>query len=417
MRWIVCFTLLSFVSLSFAQRKSFELERANWLFEDSTNMYHLSADAFFYAQSNAISNEMYNKIAYGNGPITARNKESVYNKLGDLNFFGMEYQSQMNFSYQIKPNDLALRIFISDREFIHGNFTQDLFSLVADGNRKFAGQTANAGPSEMQWLSYQSIGAGIEKMFKDQSLIIGINASVITGSRYQNTTMQKADVYTDPDGKHIDLDVDYEMMRTQTVDRRFLGFNGTGFAFQAYLTKRFDENHQLHFGLYDMGVIAWSNTSVYDTLGSYRFQGASLDNMFSGGEVGESDYSGDNVNEVLDIEPTTETRLRTLPIRLFVSYEQQFSQHFHLMTSLNYFGGIKNFPRLEIYPEWVFNDKIAVSLPVGVGGFSNLDVGMGVDWSFYKDWNIRANMFYLEALLLPHYTNSQGVSVGFNHSF
>jgi hypothetical protein len=90
--------------------------------------------------------------------------------------------------------------------------------------------------------------------------------------------VDKARIYTEPNGEYIDAELDYTLRETGSGNVSFGGLGiATGFEMSLPLQKK---KYRLDFLLEDVGVIFWSGLSETKVDSTFRFKGANFESIF-----------------------------------------------------------------------------------------------------------------------------------------
>lgn len=165
---------------------------------------------------------------------------------------------------------------IENRFFTGARFTENALALALFGNKRFAGQTVDLGPSRYENWWYTNLKYRYEAVY--DSLPYKVDIGIVAGHEYSSYDVDKARIYTEPNGEYIDAELDYTLRETGTGNLSFGGLGiATGFEMSLPLQKK---KYRLDFLLEDVGVIFWSGLSETKVDSTFRFKGASFESIF-----------------------------------------------------------------------------------------------------------------------------------------
>ena len=126
-------------------------------------VYKIDADYSF--SSDAITNRLA-KEYFRNGFISNSMKDDVSKNLFSSNKFAGEFNSSITIGQNLDTIFGLLKgssfIRLSNRSFVHSNFSEDLFELYFRGNKNYADKIADLGPFLLKSFTYQQFSYDIE---------------------------------------------------------------------------------------------------------------------------------------------------------------------------------------------------------------------------------------------------------------
>lgn len=215
-------------------------QHSSVFFQDSVQKLSFSADAAIFYGSSVMNNDFMNKFIYG-GEIDRSIKDNAYNNLNkDNNRIGGDVQ--LNFIANIpidslfKKTNLALTVGINYSEHFDAVFTDNLFRLAFDGNKQFAGKDALLSGTNMNYFAYQKIFFGVNAIAQKHGITVteGFNVGIIKVEEHFALTIPTGKLFTEAEGKYIDLEVNYTFNQTDTANNGLSAFNGYGVSTQVY---------------------------------------------------------------------------------------------------------------------------------------------------------------------------------------
>ena len=178
----------------------------------------------------------------------------------------------------------SIRAFVRDRACGDLFFSDDLLKLAWKGNAQFVGQNVNVGLVGINSLYYREYGVG--GSFKipiassdEKKILIGANVKWLQGIAFTEMPKTDAFIYTDPEGKYIDITLDQQMFYSGLIldssgapvqvpkynnQIGKMNVNGKGIGFDASITYQLNENFGVSASLYDAGKINFTK-KVYES--------------------------------------------------------------------------------------------------------------------------------------------------------
>lgn len=206
---------------------------------------------------------------------------------------------------------LMPRISMGHQYLLGIEFARDAYELAFLGNAGFEDRTAHAGPARFVAISYQQLGFGVEDRRTGSYAELG----VVNGHAFSNGRIHKADLYTAPDGRYLELDLDGEYHRSDTGSTRLN--KGTGAAAALHWRHRVKvagTHAMLSLTATDLGFIAWNGNSLSaGKNGTIRYDGLTV-----AGIPGLEDLALDKgrVQDSLGLGYHTGSVLQWLPAKL-----------------------------------------------------------------------------------------------------
>jgi hypothetical protein len=407
--------ILGFVLL----RVEFCLAQMN-LFNDSVNgskPFSLSILGNVTAKSNAFPNHFYTTF-YQGGYLTDETKRKAADKLQELNRFGAD--ADFNLLFRYSPDTLlgktgwSYTMRVAERRHLNLEMTGDFFNMGFFGNAMFENKIAKLAAFQLDFISYQQIGLGLEKKLKlnDNLHQWGVMANFLNGRNAQRAILNQADLFTATDGAFIELDINGSYNRTDSIKNRQLIPNpakGAGFSFDLYYQLITKEKHKLQVSVMDLGYINWKNNAIaynYDTL--FRFEGIQIPNLF---ELNDSLVRLSQDSIVNRAQKSNNKSFKTiLPAWLQLSYSHQLiPQKLALNAIVRYRFNDIYLPFLAVGATYFYNSNTHAIFHVGYGGYGNFNYALMINQRIGKQFTVGFGSNQLEGWLMPQKANGQSV--------
>jgi len=390
-------------------------------YSDKRSTFSINADAF--CNSNSIPVDFVDALYLGQN-ISSGFINNVAGNLNAENRIGAEFNYSIHYSY--KPDSCSryskFEFFFSiqNRTHLDGRFSGDLFNLVFNGNKMFAGQTANFDNFNLNLLQYQQFQIGICSKIKAGGIRYGIGLSVLNGQQYQNILAKKAELYTSPDGEYINFNSDITYKQSNTSNTNLGSSNGAGFGVDAFAEKSFTIREELtekiKFELKDIGMIWWnksSRTAVADSL--YHYDGISVNNILDPKNSAFSKLNSDSIfNKVVQSNPGKIASVLPgiIHFNSVTSYKTwQLSKGIRYMYDANY--------KLNVYltGNYFITKRLMVSLGAAYGGYTVFSVNTGLGADLGSGFIVHLFSNNIEGFIIPQIALGQSVSVSIMKHF
>ena len=182
---------------------------------------------------------------------------------------------------------------------------------------------------------------------------LGGRVKYLSGIGYVETERNQASLFTDPDIFQLTFDTDYAFnsfntvniedvtdfaFNTNLIDNFFS--NNNGFAFDVGLSFAFNDKLSFSASILDLGYINWTEeTSLYESEGSFLFEGINLDAFLLNDSVG-FEIKIDTLEDIFAFRES-ETEARTnIGARFFLAGQYQLNSKLRL-------GGLVHFTEVE----------------------------------------------------------------------
>ncbi|MFN3405493.1 MAG: DUF5723 family protein [Cytophagaceae bacterium] len=382
--------------------------------------------AFDYKTSNDI---------YQTGEINNKDIDKMISRLSKNNLFGVGQDYQvLGVAFQLRTeSDKRFDVSLSlvDKFALSFLYTDNFMKFALKGNKQFAGQTVNLGPTTVN-LSHSReyvVGTAFPILGNEKTLGIraGLRAKYIQGIAALYMPKGNANMHTEKDGRYIDFSYDYDVYTSGLKNFSAFNFNGSGYGFDAGMTFYLGKNLQVVTSLLDVGSIYYNNnTTNYQNQGGSRYEGLVISNLF-----GNTRFESDSAQQVFQPNINQNKSFRMpLGTKLCIEGEiktprigkddREFVSNAIFFT---YIQGFNNMPGATTRPFFsvgynhdfhrVFDGGIMGSIGgfnrYGLGAFLTLKLGKSVKFGLSSD--------NLVAFVMPEYGTGIDVATNFSISF
>ena len=397
---------------------TFNTYSQNSFFNDSlSSKKHFNIELFgnLTAKSNAFPNSFYTDF-YRGGYLTDEVKQNAAKELKNLNRFGADADMGLVFRHSLdtifKQTGWSYTARIAERRHLNLEMTKDFFNVGFFGNAMYENKTAKLANFQLDFISYQQIGLGLEKtlFIKENTHQIGLMGNFLNGRNAQRALVNKANLYTATDGEYLNLEIEGKYNRTDTLKSKQVIPNpskGVGFSVDVYYQLITKENHKLQMTILDFGYLYWKNSAIaynYDTL--FRFDGINIPNLIS---INDSliKLSSDSLLD-LGKRNSNKSFQTVLPAWFMVNYSHNLVPgKFTLNFSGRYRFNDVYLPFIAVGGTYYYNNNTSASISVGYGGYGNFNYGIMLQQRIWKYFTVGIGSNQLEGLIMPKKASGQ----------
>ncbi|HEY8401238.1 MAG TPA: DUF5723 family protein [Cytophagaceae bacterium] len=362
--------------------------------------------------SSSISNFFSKKLLYQGGYISNEDKSNVTDRLKNRNRFGLDLNAGLQGLAKI--NNFYLGGGISYREHLHAGFTQDFFKLVFEGNKQFAGKTAELSPLKINYFDYIKFNVlGFKEI---NNLKIGAGLSYLRGGNYNSLLINRGALFTEQNGSYLDLDLDLRLAFSERESGLIPSSNGHGMAADLYFTYNLNNNY-INVQVNDLGFINWKGLTVVEIDSSYHYSGKAIDDILTLDESVFTDLSADSLSEEFRVKKQTKGLTYFIPGNVHINYVATISEKLKIVAGANYYLSAAHIPKIYIKSVHNLSESFIVIPCIAYGGYGKADFELGAAKSFKNKLVVSANAFYLEYLAIPKKSSGHGVNFAITKLF
>lgn len=333
----------------------------------------LSLYANYDVHSTSIQNEINSKFFLG-GTISDDDKINIMDKQKAFNRIGRELKSEVIFS-NLSSTFFNLKSYswmyaMSYQSIFSGNYSQDLLMLALNGNATTLGDTMNFGNTNMQQMTYQSFGVGIQ----DKKTRSYLSLHVVN---LQSHFVGKLDgvFFTSADTSSIYLKTDGKLARTYRANLS----NGLGLKLDLVLNINVplfvNRNACFQLKISDFGFVKMSPLVQFKVDTTLNYDGFELNDLF---RLQQLSIDQPTWMDTLNVKQDTLSQWAMLPVML------QFSKILVTDPLAKYqtFFGVRAYPSLSYFPklfagiDYKMNSYLFSGLQFSYGGFGGFRAGL-----------------------------------------
>lgn len=378
--------------------------------------------------SNVMNNSVFYNSVFKNG-ISRNSFLNMEARALKRNVAGI-YQSERIFtSWKGKATDsLSFTHFftIGTSRLINANFSGDLFKLAGLGNKKLAGQKADASRLDLNLMQYTRLQYG--RIYQKGDLTFGGGVSFIIGNKYVTAQTKDAWLYTSDIGDSISVRINGSTLESDTSSKLIYDPNGLGAGVDLFFSMPFDLSKKNRYTgtmsveVNDLGFISWNKETlsrVYD--GRFDWPGISAPSLF---EITDSIYQNqfpDTLENEFLKEASKSNNNMLLPMRIAINYYERINEKVDLRVMLDYRLNSNYLPYVALTQRVKLNDKpgklnyyVNIFESLGGYGFGGLGCGMEVE---HRNFGINLGVRHVLALAVPETLSGVNMRFGFHWNF
>ena len=302
----------------------------NNFFVDSVQRLSFYTGLDFSYGSNVMSNQFSNKFLFG-GTIDRSLKDKTYKNLGDNNRLGgdLNYQitAEIPFDTVFRKTGISLIVGVEFNEHVDVTFDENLFRLIFDGNKQFAGQTTDISQTNYNYYKYQRLNFGFvkHKKYDGKPAKEGVILSLIKGEEHQAAN-GSGSMTTEQYGRQIDLDLMYTYNSSDTANKGLKAFNGLGISTDIFSEFYFKNGDKFYLAIEDLGFVHWNKNSLeIMTDSSYSYKGVVIDDIFNINDSLIDKLSKDSILDIISTNREKADYATALPSAVHLRYTKQLS--------------------------------------------------------------------------------------------
>lgn len=386
-------------------------QQTNVVFSDGVKgQFIISVDASYDVGSNAVRAKFFNSFYTGKF-LDADLKEKTLKRLKNNNRLGLDVTYRLQLA-QMPDSAGSWGYYAHINNVIHADagFKGDLFRLAFEGNTNLAGQTAELGPSDFQFLTYRQVKAGFIK--GGEKSLWGLGLSFFKAESYLGASLDKGDLFTQEDGLYIDLTSQLTLQRSDTGKVTFADMVGWGAGLDFFYSAQLNDKSKLNVEVADLGFLSWSDKSVKienDT--SLHFEGIEIDNLLNFGDSLFTGFTTDSLLDTLGAHSSSGAFSTMVPGYIQVNYQNQLSDKVTLNTGIAQRFKANFFPYLYAGTNIKLGEKVLFTNRLSYGGYAGLGLGLGMRFELSKFLRFEVNSSHIEGYLMPGVASAQGVYV------
>ena len=416
MRLVIIF-IFTFLSISAS------CQQFNDFFEDTLQRVNISTFGSYNYGSNAITSNFINTFITGE-KIDDPLKQNVFGRLADQNRFGGDLNYQLNIEIPLKKkgeqSPVSLLVGVGQNEHIDSRFSRDLFKLIFDGNKQFAGETIDISGFNYSYFTYQELRVGFINHKKNKAKVAkrGVVLSVIKAEEFQDITVSRGTIFVEELGREITLDLNYAYNQSDTANQGFSAVNGLGVATDLFTQFFLKNGDKISLAIEDLGFIYWNNQSINNAADSvFNYEGIFIGNVFDLNDSLLTDISRDSIIDNIAVVNQKTSSSIAIPASLNVSYTKYFNKKLRINMGFYHKILANYFPLIYTNTYYHFSKSIAMKAHISYGGYGKLNTGLAIGTFINNKYTIFVGSNNIEGFLIPQSSYANNGYLGLKIAF
>lgn len=381
----------------------------------------ISAD--YSLNSSAFTNYFISKF-YKGGYIDTDLKNLVLGRMRNTNRVGADLNYGIYAAFKLDSifhkKNVSIFFSVRDRAHFDARFSKDFYKVGFYGNASFAGQTANLSDFNLNLLRYQQFQFGFFSSKLDSAARWGIGISFLKGEQFTSVLAKKAELFTSEDGQYIDFNTSLQVAQSDTSHKGLGAFNGYGASMDVYFEAPFKTrvgNSKLSVSVADIGLIRFNKNSLMlnqDSL--FHYSGFRIKSVY---DLQDSTFKNTSQDSIINsIVPFKKQAVSvTLPATLNLTFETNFSKHFHLTEGIRYTFNANQTLLTYLKADFYITPRFMISTTFGYGGYGKYNYGVGIFANLGNGFVIYARSNNIEGYIVPKKTTGQGAYISLVKNF
>lgn len=347
------------------------------------------------------------------GYIAPSRLEDTYlalSRLGGQHKAGLLTDASLNYSFRDKRDSTGTMRFIigvGHTSVLEATYDQDLFGLMAFGNKVYAGTRLQLGDQAFRSTSLQHLSVGKYWSGRTQHAAIAgsISLGFLKGQYNHEIDIRSASIYTEENGDFIDIDMQYAYMRSDTQYTAYFDMNGYGIGIGAQVCYHGDQGIEIHAGLQNLGALRWVNNRYqYEKDSAFTYNGWEIPNIFDTGpgSIFEN-ATPDSAVALLTSGNTGQNAWRPAPARVeFTVTSPLWGSKARLRAGFSHYLFTMRSPQMFVGPEFrFFKERLTLMPFYQYGGYGGSHAGMELAFKAGSFLTIQARSGNIDALFSP----------------
>lgn len=367
-----------------------------------------------YVKSNMALNSnlpqtFINKFIYG-GEINNADKLGVESKLKRYNnFVGFESINSLGYTFKKKNNKLNYFIEFSNKQFYSLQINENLYKLILNGNKPYAGSVLNLNENQYKNLQYNQLSVGYQEVLTDGKLMVGFSLGIPLGYNYQAAGLLNGYVYTPTSGSYINTE---GSIYSQSVMGKPFNIKGAGLAFGLNTCYKHTENLTFDISVQDFGFISWFKAKEnFTRTGSYNFEGVNIANLTKF-ETPNTQSLKDSIQKAFPSDSLNNRFTTSTPALIAFNINAKINSQLALNTGFNYRTVVYQIPTYYLGLNYKIANGFNVWVNAAYGGYGNYNTSVGTEFFFKKpNLYLLLGATQIEGVLKPNTKSGMGLTL------
>lgn len=299
------------------------------------------------------------------------------NPIKSYNYINYDLKEELSFFCMpdtlLGMGNTGLHVGISYEQWFTGSFNNDLYNLIALGNKEFAGKEADLSNSLFQYLNYGTFSLGIFKVFNDELVTTKalFDINLHTFKDFQYLFIPTGSLFTEDDGSFID----FKAKGYYHAKSEHKNFNIPGISFNAAIKLTHKESEtSFTFQVEQLGAIFLNRKSYFASIDtSIRYNGVEISQILNNPHYTSGILSDDSISDLYKKHMDTTASTVMLPEIMKFAFSKKFKSN--AFDEFNgglsyYFHTLQNIPEFYVSQTFKASKFIIAGVGVSYGGFS-----------------------------------------------
>ncbi len=376
----------------------------------------LSMQTSFNTQCNSFAGSFINAIKNSSYISNDIKKDNAIKK---NNFAGYEWNNDV--SYYLQPDSLfgmesaGIHVGVSYQQFFSLSVSDDVYNLVAYGNKNYAGKHLSLKNNEYQYYNYGTFSLGFFKNFTERRLkvsaLFDVNFHLFKDVQY--LYVNDGDIYTAEDGTSVEMYAKAKYYGTPSSSKLEVpGFSmnaliritdlpsGCTFSFQVHQLGSLFLNKKSYY--------AYADTSIY-------FDGVTVSEILNTPTYQAGILSQDSLTNLYEQHIDTMKTTLMLPEAIRFSVQKKWKHTVFNMTELGtsfIFHTGQTMPVIYVLQTFSIHKNFMVGVGGRYGGFSVFNSYVMAEYAKTRNISIKLTANALLSILYKKYPYNFNIQAG-----
>tara|TARA_B100000902_G_C27284925_1_gene903851 strand:- start:160 stop:1434 length:1275 start_codon:yes stop_codon:yes gene_type:complete len=269
-----------FVQLSSSQDfklfHNLDVSTPKYYFETDSSSFSVFQIPFMNLELNAYADPRLNIFLSKSENTYVLNLSALANSISDYSHHVLDISNSLVY-YAIKKNNTINSFGINHNFFSEISLSNDIVSLMVNGNYHYLNQNINFGNTYLRALNYFSFYWGFDILLSNE-LVIGSKFKFLKGIGSMGLDLQNSNMLFSDNIATVDnpfstnTNIDFHYL----LNNNFSVFSNPGFALDLSVQYQLGSSTSLHVNTSDLGFILWQEDQ-YSYQGSFEYDGLNYD--------------------------------------------------------------------------------------------------------------------------------------------
>ena len=366
----------------------------------SSNHIRVKAD---YDMGSVLNNSFLRKFIYG-GTIDQELIDENYkrlahgpNHIGNTADLAVQYRHFTGELFGIK--DIGFSAAVEWHLHNDMDFTDDAYLLVMDGNKAFAGKTADLSNTKYNYLKYSQIKLGLFKEHAQNHSEYGFQLAINLGNQFEEFEAHHAALYTDGDGKSMELSGDFDYLESGYIGKNDGVVQGVGAGLDLFYEIEKYQHYQFKVEVANIGFIVWNKESLeYAKEEHVDFEGVEVDNIFKMPNSILPANMTDSLHDYIIANGHRGSHATYTPLEIDVVYQYFINNNISATARFRHklFGLYS--PYFQIGANYHIKEKYHIGADINYGGYTKLNIGLSLSMEINDNFVLNLRSRYLSGI-------------------